>query len=638
MNEFLLQIAFGVKAIPKKYQELFLRLQKFKCIQKNNKGFVLDSNFVIGTIDITKSQSVFLCDISKKQDYRVLNPIRSLQKGDFVLAKLMRQKAKIKARIIDVLSSSSAALFYLDLYKGLIVAYKLYELKPSPLKLPISQKSLRQLPRYCVIYLDLKTKKIIDILGVLDDPKIDEKIMLYFYQHPFNFSQECKNYANSFGTKVYKELYEYRKDLTHLPFYTIDPIDAKDHDDAIYYDAKNRTLYVAIADVSEYVALDSVLDNEALQRGFSVYFPHRSYPMLPENLSQNICSLKENEIRLAFVWEIKFDNKYQVKKSHLFEAIICNHQNISYEAVDLMLDSKKHSVKREIASNIKQFYKVALKLKQQRLIKGFDFQSDENNLILDTNEEIQSIVAYQETKSHCIVEEAMLLANRQSALMLEDYQIGIYRIHQPIKDEKLKMLFFELKSLGFEIRGRDFHTQISQIQIQAKERGLSSQIDRMIIRAQNKAEYSTENLGHFALGFETYTHFTSPIRRYSDLALHRVLKEILKQGKQIDFLLNKMHSYCAYLNEQERKIAKIEMGFKDRKYAHWAKKNIGKKIKAQVIDEHYPVLVLALEKIQGARIVIEENSEELLLFKEVEIEIVDVDLINARIYARLLKE
>ncbi|WP_104697865.1 MULTISPECIES: RNB domain-containing ribonuclease [unclassified Helicobacter] len=635
MNEFLFQIAFGIRSIPKKYQELFLRLQKFKCIQKKENGFILDSNFVIGTIDITKNQSVFLCDLSKKQDYRVLNPIRNLQKGDFVLAKLVRQKAKIKARIIDVLSSWSCALFYLDLYKGTIVAYRLYDIKPYPLKLPISQKSLRQLPRYCVIYLDLKTKKIIDILGVLDDPKIDEKIMLYFYNHPFDFSQECKKYADSFGVKVYKELYENRIDLTHLPFYTIDPVDAKDHDDAIYYDFKEKTLYVAIADVSEYVALDSILDNEALERGFSVYFPNRSYPMLPENLSQNICSLKEGEVRLAFVWKIKFDNKNQVKKSHLFEAIICNHQNVSYEMVDRMLDSKKHDIKKEIASNIKKFYQIALKLKKQRLAKGFDFSSDEVVLSLDKNEEIVSTKPYQETKSHCIVEEAMLLANKQSALMLRDFKTGIYRIHQPIKDEKLRMLFFDLKNLGFEIKGKDFHTQILNIQAQAKEKGLSSQIDKIIIKAQNKAEYSTALQEHFALGFEAYTHFTSPIRRYSDLALHRVLKEILRQGKRVDFLLNKMHTYCAYLNEQERKIAKIEAGFRDRKYTHWARKNIGKQIRAQIIDERYPVLALALGEIQGARIIIDENPRELLMFEEVEVEIIDVDFVNARIYARL---
>lgn len=636
MNDFLFQIIFGIKIIPKKYQALFSRLQKLHCIKKLESKFILDSNFVIGSIDITRNQNAFLCDLAKKQDYRISNRIKNLQKGDIALAKLLRQKGKLKAKIIDILHSAHQILCYLDLHKGNIVAYKLYDSKPYPLHLPISQKSLRQLPRYCVILLDMKNKKILDILGILDDPKIDEKIMLYLYHHPFEFSKECEDYANSFGTQVDKKMYPNRIDLTHLPFYTIDPISAKDHDDAIYYDIKNKTLYVAIADVSEYVTLDSVIDSQAFQRGFSLYFPHKSYPMLPQNLSQNICSLKQDCDRLAFVWKIEFDKKYQIKNASLFEAVICNHQNISYEMVDMMLDSKKHSIKKEIASNIKSFYKVALKLKQERLKNGFNFQSDEISLELDENSEIKSINPYEETKSHCIVEEAMLLANKQSALMLQDFKSGIYRIHQPIKEEKARMLFFDLKNLGFEIKGKDFHTQIANIQSQAKAQNLLAQIDKMIIKAQNKAEYDSKPKEHFALGFQAYTHFTSPIRRYSDLSLHRILKEILKSSKQIDFLLDKMQAVCAHLNEQEKKIAKIEIGFKDRKYMHWAAKNKGVRIKASVIDENYPILANALEKIEGARLVIEDATREVLRFEEIAVEIQDIDLINARIYAKII--
>ncbi|MCE3038887.1 RNB domain-containing ribonuclease [Helicobacter anatolicus] len=631
MIEFLLQIAFGCKEITKKYHPLYLRLQKLGCIKTNGKIFQLHESFVFGVIDFYRNNSMFVSDLAKKQEYFV-SSYCSGHKGDIVVAKMVKKRGKISVVIIDILQSCNRFLCYLDLHKGKIVGYKMYEEKPRPISLPIAQKALRQLPRGCVILMDMKGQKILEILGVLEDEAIDEKIILLHYMHPMEFSEESNNYAQSFGVEVDKSLYLDRIDLSHLPFYTIDPSSAKDHDDAIFFDSKKKILYVAIADVSEYVTQDSVIDIEARQRGFSLYFPHKSYPMLPRNLSENICSLKEGAIRLAFTWMIFFDKNYEIKKSHLFESIICNHQNITYEEVDNFLEGKNHAIKQDIAKSIKSFYEVAQKLYKKRIEKGYAFSSSEVAMKLNANNSLESVFVYEETKSHQIVEEAMLLANKESAKMLEGYTKGIFRVHSPIKEEKKQILFFDLKNLGFLILRADFHTQIKDIQRQAVQNGMIKEIDQMIIKMQNKAQYASKKEEHFALGFEAYTHFTSPIRRYSDLFLHRLLKEILRGNKKIDFLLTHTDSLCAFLNEQERKIAKMEIGFKDRKYMHWALRNQGREVEVMVIDVQYPVLAKGLGEILGARIVV-EGCFEVEKFDKILVEITDVDLNNARIFA-----
>lgn len=633
MINFLLQLVFGSKVVPKKYQPIFSRLQSLKCLNYHGGIYRLDSKFVFGIIDFKRSNAMFLSDIAKKQEYFVASRGISCHRGDIVIGKIIKQRGKETVKILDVLRSCDRFLCYLDLYKGSIVGYKLYEEKRRPINLPIPQKSLRQLPRYCVIYIDMKTKKILEILGVLDDVQIDERMIMLHYNHPEGFSKESVAYAESFGKEVDKTLYPHRIDLTHLPFYTIDPSSARDHDDAIYYDSKQKVLYVAIADVSEYVAMDSPIDIEARERGFSLYFPHKSHPMLPRNLSENICSLKEGEDRLAFVWAIEFDKTYEIKESCLFEAVICNHQNITYEAVDLCLEGKKHHIKTEIAKNIKSFYEVAKKLNQKRMLHGYNFLSSEVTLELDENFSLKNTRCYKETLSHMVVEEAMLLANQEAAKMIKECTKGIFRVHAPIKEERKQMLFFELKALGFAIRGKNFHEQILDIQKQALQSNKKQEIDQMIIKAQSKAQYASKAQEHFALGFEFYTHFTSPIRRYSDLFLHRILKAILQNHRQIDFLMSHADMLCAFLNDQERKIAKMEISFKDRKFAHWALQNQGRIIAARVVDTHYPVLAMALEEIISARLIVEE-CDEVELFENILVEIIDVDLSNARIYTK----
>lgn len=639
VKDFLEQLCGGIREIPKKHHSLFYALQKIDVISKKGKIFVLKEGYAIGELDVVREDLIFLKSFSPahQKDFKLMKSFKGLASGDIVLVKTISKSTR--ARLVSILYCPPMQILgYLEKTKGKIVALELKSTQEKPLQIPIKarQKALSSLPPHTVIKVDMRNGEIVEVLGVLEDERIDEKIILSLYHLKEEFSSSSVQMAQSFGDSVFSELYPNRKDLTHLPFCTIDPSDAKDHDDAIYFDCKNQRLYVAIADVSEYISKESSIDREARERGFSLYLPHKSIPMLPRELSENICSLKEGEIRLAFVWEITLSSCAKVEKSSLFEALILNHCNLSYERVDDLIEKNKtDNIPQNVRESIEGFYPYAMKLFDQRLKKGYTFFGDEVKLILDENTALQHIKISAEGVSHHIVEEAMLLANVESAKLMQSLKCkGIYRIHEEMKEEKIFELLSAVRSLGYEGKSKDIHSLITSIQKWARERGIEKEIDKMIIKAQKQAVYSSENLGHFGLGFEIYTHFTSPIRRYSDLLLHRLLKEYLQGGKKLAYLSEGIGAVCKSLSESEKRISRAEMEYKDRKFAHWAREHIGERIKVSVIDTQYPILTQALEKIYGARVVLKDKimCEK---FDTFEIIIEEVNLANARIFGRI---
>ena len=639
VKDFLAKLCGGIREIPKKHHSLFYALQKLDAISKKGKTFILKEGYAIGELDVIREDLIFLKSFSPshQKDFRLMKAFKGLISGDIVLVKTISKSTR--ARLVSILYCPPIqTLAYLEKVKGKICALELKSTQEKPLQIPIKarQKALSSLPPHTVIKVDMRNAEILEVLGVLEDERIDEQIILSSYNFKEEFSPSSIALAQSFGDSVYPQLYPHRKDLTHLPFCTIDPSDAKDHDDAIYFNPQERKLYVAIADVSEYVSKDTLLDREARERGFSLYLPHKSIPMLPRELSENICSLKEGEIRLAFVWEITLGSNATVEKSSLFEALILNHCNLSYERVDELIEKNKtENIPQNVRESIEGFYPYAMQFFAQRLKMGYTFFGEEVKLELDENTSLQSVKISTEGISHHIVEEAMLLANIQSAKLMQSLNIeGIFRIHEEMKEEKISELLYAVRSLGYEGKNKDIHSLITSIQVWAKERGIEKEVDKMIIKSQNQAMYSSENLGHFGLGFESYTHFTSPIRRYSDLLLHRLLKEHLQGGKRLAYLSEGVGMICKSLSESEKKIARAEIEFKDRKFAHWAKAHIGECVKVSVIDAQFPILTQAIEKINGARVVLRDKivCEKFDVF---EVIIEEVNLANARIYGSI---
>ncbi|RUM66622.1 MAG: exoribonuclease II, partial [Sulfurimonas sp.] len=480
------------------------------------------------------------------------------------------------------------------------------------------------------------TQNIKAVLGHLNDPKVDEKIVLARYNKHDAFDDDVTALAQSFKREVSCDDYPDRRDLRDLLFCTIDPVTAKDFDDAICWNDAEHILHVAIADVSSYVTPFGAIDAEAIYRGFSIYLPHRSIPMLPRQLSETLCSLQPHVDRLAYVFEIHLDKEsLKVIKSDLYEAVIHSHRRFHYDEVDKLFEGALPAASKlesTLFQSLLHLRKVTDRLKKNRMQHGFDFRSHDLVMQLDAEQNLSSTLYAEETPSHALIEDCMLLANKAAA---QRYDRGVFRIHEPPSQSNLQNLYQELAGIGIFVEPQEsVHDTIVAIQEQAAQRGLESEVDTLIIRAQMQARYAPENMGHFGLGFDRYTHFTSPIRRYSDLIVHRLLKAVAaNNNEESAYVLRNIEALCIALSEKEREAGSIEAEFKQRKFARWAQRHIGEQFHAR-INATEPELTAELhDTISGARFYLNAPTLPLLLFDDVIVTLQRVDLLSAKIYA-----
>lgn len=639
MKEFLNSLLTGVddKFIKVDEREILRVLETIKAVSKHKNKYYLNDGYICGKLDISSGGTGFLMPYDRrfKQDIIIENKnINGAHFGDIILAKLTNsKKARLHATVIAVLvMANETSVVYTKKFGMAIMGVNITNGLSIPLK--ASQKSLKTLPLGTVLKINNLDNDITEVLGTLDDPQVDEKISLAIYNKKDKFTKTCENEASSFGDSVDKSMYKERVDLTHLPFCTIDPIDAKDFDDAIYFDKENRVIYVAIADVSEYVAAYSALDKEAKFRGFSIYFPHKSVPMLPRSLSENICSLKPDCDRLAFVFKISLDSELNAVNEELFEAVIHSKKRFSYDEVDEILALKKQTDK-EIQSWILPLFEITKKLKINRLKNGFDFRSKELRMTIDEGGHILATRFENETPSHALIEDCMLLANKAAAKRINK---GVFRNHAPADLKKINLLLDDLALLGIEmVYESDLVSLIAKIQQKADEIGIREDVDKLIIKAQKRAEYSSSPNGHFGLGFDLYTHFTSPIRRYSDLILHRLLKANLANNKKLfDYLLLDIENTCTKLNELEREADRVAWDFMDRKFARWAMQNIDKTFQCYISETGNQTVAKLDDELKGARIFLENYNCPLLT--KVIVKIKDVDLGSAKIIGKVIEK
>lgn len=625
------------KFIKNDEKEILRVLIKIGAAIKYKNKFYLTDGYVCAKLDISSNGTGFLSpyDNRFKQDIIVENKhLNGAHLGDIVLAKLTKNKrARPHAFIVAVLVMANetsvvytkkfgTAIMGINVKNGLTVALK------------ASQKSLKALPLGTVLKINNLDNDIIEVLGVLDDPKVDEKISLAIYNKRDKFTQAASIEAQSFGNEVDKSMYPNRVDLTNLTFCTIDPIDAKDFDDAIYYDESKNAIYIAIADVSEYVATYSAIDKEAKLRGFSIYFPHKAIPMLPKELSENICSLKPNHDRLAFVFKITLDDEFNIISEELFEAIIHSKKRFNYDEVDKIL-SGDLSLEKEIESWLLPLFRLTQNLRKIRLQTGFDFRSKELRMTLDENGQILKTFYENQTPSHSLVEDCMLLANKAAAKRISN---GIFRNHDSVDLKKINALLDDLSALNIDVvYETDLVKLFSKIQAKADLMGIREDVDKLIIKAQKRAQYSSYSRGHFGLGFKTYTHFTSPIRRYSDLMLHRLLKANLNNDKKLfNYLLLGIDDLCSKLNELEREADKVAYDFMDRKFARWASRNIDKVVKCHVADSGNENIAKLDDDLVGARIFLINFTARPLTRLLVQIK--EVDIASTKIIAKVVEK
>jgi ribonuclease R len=614
------------------------KLIKDKIVISDSDNYEISSKYRVGTIDIIKDNRGYLNsfeDSSKDILIESIN-LNGARDKDTVLCKRIFSKSStqtgkvveiiehIPKKIVSILKEVEDELKAFDIQKNILIP------------IDISQ----QYKKDSVVLIDEDSGKIHEVLGNINDPKVDEKISLNLFHKSMDFPYEVHQEVKEVKPTVYKKSFPNRLDLTNLTFCTIDPPTAKDHDDAIYFDIKTNTLYVAIADVSHYVQPNCHIDQQAKSRGFSIYFPHKSIPMLPRELSENMCSLKPNVNRLAYCFIMKLSNNHEVIESELKEVIIKSHKKYSYDKVDKFLaneEIKKDKLDDEILQWLMPLYDITKKLKEKRLKKGFDFKADEIKMHLDNDLKIIKTAIETSTPSHSLIEDCMLLANQESAKMLEVF--GIFRSHQPPTIAKIEELLNELATIGiFAKQSMDFKETILSIQKEAEEKNIAQFVDKLIIKAQQQAMYTHKKLGHFGLGFDEYSHFTSPIRRYSDLVLHRILKAINSKDQQkIEYLFSNIVPICTKISALERDTTKVAWDYENRKFARWAKENIGKQFQAIVTAVGTKIKAnIEKEKISGAKIILTDENVE--LFEEIKIEITDVNITTKEIFGKIVYE
>ena len=637
MRHFLETLSRGASNPNAKCKEALRILEFLKAISFHKGKAYLNNGFITGRLDINARGVGFIEVFSDKPMRDIVVESKNLggaHLGDIVVAHLLsNKKSRQSAKILAVLEpANETSLVYLKRFGQAVLGVNIQN--GLSLALKASQKSLKALPLGTLLKINNANNEITEVLGLITDPNIDEKISLAIYNKKDEFTPACEDEARAWGDTVDPSMYKERVDLQHLPFCTIDPDDAKDFDDAIYYDTSKNELYVAIADVSEYVSAFSATDKEAKNRCFSIYFPHKSVPMLPRTLSENICSLRPDEPRLAFTFKISLNDDLSVKKEELFSAIIKSKKRFTYNEVDKILENKS-GCEQGILDWLLPLHKITQRLKQIRLKKGFDFRSKELKMSLNDDGLIASTHFESETPSHALIEDCMLLANKAAAKMISK---GIFRNHAPADIKKINFLLDDLAALGIEAQYEsDLALMIAKIQSKANELGIREDADKLIIKAQKRAEYSHTSSGHFGLGFETYTHFTSPIRRYSDLTLHRLLKaQLAKDDKLYNYLLEGIEATCEELNIKEREADKVAFDFMDRKFARWAEQNIGKDFICYISEISEPLIARLDDELKGARIILPNFTCPLLT--RVRVRIISSDIASAKIIGKVVEK
>ncbi len=430
--------------------------------------------------------------------------------------------------------------------------------------------------------------RITEILGHVNDPGVDILSIVKGYDLPVEFEEKLLNQAERVGKPVSEADMAGRKDLRSLQMVTIDGEDAKDLDDAVSLtrEGENYCLGVHIADVSNYVQENSALDREALNRGTSVYLVDRVIPMLPHTLSNGICSLNQGEDRLALSCLMKVNKKGEVISYEIAETVICVDRRMSYTAVRKILEEGDLELIQEYAELVPMFQdmqELAAILRKKRRQRGsIDFDFPESKIILDQKGNPVSIEPYERNVATDLIEDFMLLANETVAQHFYWMEVPfLYRTHETPDTEKIEKLATFIHNFGYHIKIKTSDHEVHPKEIQkllASIEGTEEEalIARLALRSMKQAKYSVECTGHFGLACACYCHFTSPIRRYPDLQIHRIIKEQLR-GRLME---NRIDHYKEILPEVARQTSRLE------RRADEAERETDKLKKAQYMKHH----------------------------------------------------
>lgn len=575
--------------------------QRKKNIHENNQATA--SGTLTGTLDLTSQGYgfVILDGPSGVSDIFIAPPhLGGAMDGDHVSVVVIKQKGKrAEGEIVEVLKRSKSKLVgeYRENEK---YSYVFVEEAKKQFKIFVKPENRHTAVTGNLVIVEileypkdgkLPEGKVLQLLGERGDITTEEEVIIVQRQIRNVFPEEVLQEVTSFSESQIEEEAKEREDLTELPIVTIDGENARDFDDGIYVEKKGSgfKLYVAIADVSFYVKVGTSLDQEAYLRATSVYFPYRCIPMLPEALSNNLCSLVPHQNRLSFVAELEFDAQGTRKKSKFYKAIIKSAARLTYTKVFKMMIQQDEELRKEHQSllpALENAMKLFASLRAKRLGRGsIDFDLPEPEILLNIEEGlVESISRAHRNEAHMLIEEFMIAANEAVGEFMEDQNLPmIYRVHEVPDPQKIEDFVLLAHNLGLSISLSDpVHPKdLSGVLGKVKGETFEKLVNTILLRSLKQAVYSSSNVGHFGLASKSYSHFTSPIRRYPDLMAHRLLEACIDAKKKkkkagiSPLSAPEIQEMAVHCSKQERKSMKAEWEIRDFYVALFMQDKIG---------------------------------------------------------------
>ena len=568
-------------------------------LKKNHYALPNSQNLVTGRVHAHPDGYGFLIPEDKRAEDLYLNrrEMRRVMHGDQVMVRIDRKKrGEMEAHIVQILKRAQKRLIgtYTDYEgKGYLVPMDprvagAIPLRPSQAKPEKGQVIAAELSRYGTA-MSGPEAELVEVMGDPNDPEVQVQSIVFRYGLTASFPEAVHREIAGSSFAIEAEEIGARTDLRHLPIVTIDGERARDFDDAVCVRKTNGRyeLFVSIADVASYCKPQTALDQEAYGRGTSVYFPDRAIPMLPEALSNGICSLNPNEDRLTKTVCIEVNAKGNVIGSRFFNSVIRSHERMTYTDVRRILvdkDSECLARYRDLVDQFKLMEELALLINEIRKARGnLDFDLPEAEIILDLQGAPENIVRAERNIAHRIIEEFMIAANEAVARHLTEQDFPLlYRVHEGPDQEALESLAPFLLSLGYRLpvkREKITPLEIQKLLESCRGKPEEKVINHVLLRAMKQAHYQPENIGHFGLASTCYTHFTSPIRRYPDLIVHRILERLL-QGRKLkrserDEFLSYLQEAGKLTSERERVAMDAEREMLDLKKAQFMMDKLG---------------------------------------------------------------